>query len=228
MSRRNLLVPLLLTCLTACAGGVPPISEKAVVYNQQVAAASNEIFLLNTVRAAKYLPRCYTRFTGLTAEGSITGRVATPLEFGPDAAQIFKVLPDVTGSQKDTTAISVLDDQKFTNGVLTPIPDSTLKFYLDQGWPAELLFTLALERIEIGPAALNSLTDGLEKVCADRANQFDIYCRGWKEIRNDLGQCERRRGPVLQMDNSPRGDGTDLRCFQATLRALLAAGLQAN
>ena len=115
--------------LASCAGGVPSISSRAVAYNNEVATATNEIFLLNTVRAAKYLPVYYTRFTSLNVEGTVTAKTSLPFEIGPRSIDVLKVGPEISGTQKDGAALAVLDDQDFANGILTPVPDSTLKFF---------------------------------------------------------------------------------------------------
>jgi hypothetical protein len=44
--------------------------------------------------------------------------------------------------------VAVLDTQEFIRGITTPLPATTMEYYLSQGWPVELIVPLFVRQIE--------------------------------------------------------------------------------
>jgi hypothetical protein len=59
------------------------------------------------------------------------------------------VTGNVAMSGTATFTVPVLDTQEFYQGILTPIPLQALDYYLQQGFPPELVFDLFVNRIEV-------------------------------------------------------------------------------
>lgn len=223
---RNAFVIAALAALLSGCSAVAPMADQSVRFNENYADASNRMFLLNTVRAAKAMPLYYTRVQSLTAETVAQTKLGLPFELGPRSSDLFKIAPEVTGTQKDAVALSPLDDVKFTRGVLTPMPDEMLKFYVDQGWTRELLFTVVFDYIRLRPRVFDRLTRQLDGHC-----ESNHYCKNARAISAYLSEnCAKRPeiGGWLTFDNNPREKGAEIYCFQYALRALLASGIRVN
>ena len=222
MQRARSLVVLFGFLLVSCTG-IPPVSDKAVAYNQEVADATNRIFLINTLRASEHLPLYYTRINTLQGEGVLSPKISAPFDIGPRGSDIVKFATELSGSQKDTIAIAVLDDQKFVQGILTPVPGKLIGFYLDQGWPPELVLHLVLERLDADAKTIRNLKSEVLSACKGNSRQ---YCK--MDFASLLESCA-SQGP--HFDNRPPkaqqpASTANFLCFQTIVRALLVLDLK--
>jgi hypothetical protein len=135
--------------LGGCASP-PQIADQAIKANLSVEQAHNQILLLNVVRAYHRRPLYFTGFTGIN--GPIgTGRpsfsLATP--FGPDFKTNIYTL--TTGFAPDVPSFQtgIYDGQEFIRGLMTPISPKLAQFFLDQGWPQELILHLFVREIVV-------------------------------------------------------------------------------
>jgi hypothetical protein len=214
-----------LLLLTGCQSS--GMRDQTIAYNEAVADSTNQFFLLNVLRARDRFPLYYTRTTGNSASQGASAGAAVEIEN-------WHQLPSIVagGSTSNTVSMANLDDQKFMRGVLTPVPLATLGFYLDQGWPKEVLLSLFISRLEIDASLVSSLIDKFNARCS--ANRLATYCADRRPAGlNDAAQaspgdyvrnnCMGGTSPLL-FKNDP-ADAEDLLCFRGMLRVLVALGL---
>jgi hypothetical protein len=150
---------------------VDQFSGRAVEYNLEAEQAQEQALLLNIIRASLRRPMQFTSLQSITgtasASGSITGAATgtkqTPyvqLMGLPIAAAagtnsaISRILGGTTGATASmsggpTFVVPVLDTQEFYQGILTPIPLQAFDYYLQQGFPPELLFDLFVVKVVV-------------------------------------------------------------------------------
>lgn len=153
--------------LAGCAI-VDKYSDRAVEYNLQAEKTQQQNLLLNIVRASLRRPMQFTGLTSITgtasASGSVTGGYTnqhqTPLirDFGLFPAQAQTAIARVvTGTGSGTASMSggptftvpVLDTQEFYQGILTPVSHQIIDYYVQQGFPPQVLFALFVASVEI-------------------------------------------------------------------------------
>ena len=153
--------------LTSCAM-VDQYSDRAVVYNLQAEQAQEQALLLNIVRASLRRPMQFTGLQSITgtasASGSVTGSALSTSNLPLIA--LYNLIPpnsssllsktnsgtiggSATLSGGPTFSVPVLDTQEFYQGFLNPIPGQLLDLYLQYGYPRDVLFNVAIERIII-------------------------------------------------------------------------------
>lgn len=179
--RSKALRPLLLVALavTALGGCAFPraVQRVGADYNGAVAGMSNELTLLNIVRAKDGLPLHYTSVGRLS--GSVVVKGSTSFGQFKDKQRTFtgKHTDQITSAGVRTTTdeltqvavkggngvtpsiggeistgpsfdITILDGQKFYQGILAAVPFPTIENYLNQGMDNQLVLRLLVERVE--------------------------------------------------------------------------------
>lgn len=156
-------------------------------YNSAVAGLADELTLLNVVRAHEGLPLHYTSFGRLTGSFTVRGsgglnaqiRTAAPTDLQSRTTTIAStgatiadaisrsvvsggtVLTPSVGLEVSTGPsfdISVLDNQEFYQGILSPIPVSVINSLLLGGYDSQILLALLAARIEL---RLKDETEGI-------------------------------------------------------------------
>jgi hypothetical protein len=151
------------------------ISARAINYNVGVAESSNQLLLLNALRASQRMPTYYSHLASDTSGVVVTPSYQGAGPVGRDVAKKgLTYLATLTGSSQDQLTLATLDDQKFMRGVLTPVPLDVLGFFLNQGWPPELLFSMTISKISTTKGEVNDLIQSFENDC--RANPGGDYC----------------------------------------------------
>ncbi len=143
-----LIAALLLAALAGCSLR-RPVAHHAVAYNRAVEEAHNQTALLNVVRSMKRQPQHYTAVTQVvgSASNSLTPSLSLDLESG--TATPWSPSGSGTRSGEAVVTVSVLDDQDFVQGLLSPITLDQLDFFLSQGWPERLVGLLFVRRIDV-------------------------------------------------------------------------------
>lgn len=232
-----------ITGLGACQFS-PDIPTRAIDYNRAVAHTTNEILLLNIMRASDREPRYFTRLGTNSAQSGVTGGVTLSLPF-PNVA---KGNAGVSGSGTfaNTFTLENLDDKKYQDGAMQPIAASTIQELWSQGIQTDMLGLLFFASFSIPKAELPILRDALDTFCGDMRH-YQKYCgsgdsliaseplaNSWKAsdcIDPDKVPTDRRGGVDYAIYvNDPAAEDTagsyhpEL-CFQIVLRDLLALGL---
>ena len=125
------------------------IAEQGVKANLAVEDAANQVLLLNVIRATKRRPMHFTRFQVLRGPIGIGAPAVTlPLPFGPDfATQIYNLSVTQT-LDKPSFDVQIMDTQKFLQGITKPVATKTMLYYLDQGWPQQMILHIFVREFE--------------------------------------------------------------------------------
>jgi hypothetical protein len=128
-------------------------SGRAVDFNMQAEQVQEQTMLLNVVRASLRRPMQFTGLQSITGSASVSGTSTLTAPFGeamhrPKGA----VSPDVFGlsgtvSGGPSFIVPVLDTQEFYEGILNPISLQVFDYYLEQGFPPEVLFDLFVSKV---------------------------------------------------------------------------------
>lgn len=157
-------VALLVSSLFGCTFPSDYFGNRAVEYNREAEDATLSAMLLNIVRASQRRPMQFTGLQSVTGTSSTSGSIGgtdqsvhnTPFVLPQAAASTF-VSRAITNSGTSSASISggptftvpVLDTQEFYQGILTPIPLSVIDFYIQEGFPPEMLADLFILNIEV-------------------------------------------------------------------------------
>jgi hypothetical protein len=139
--------------LSGCAG-VDRFSGRAFAYNQQAETIKEQEFLLNVMRAAYREPLQFSDFTQVTGQASVSGTAAFTLPistFPSTLSKTFVASPSATLSGNQSFTIDNLNTQEFYEGILSPIPMSTIDYYMQADYPKAVVLTLVVQRIELRP-----------------------------------------------------------------------------
>jgi hypothetical protein len=215
--------------LVGCAV-VDQYSGRAVAYNVEAENAQEQALLLNIVRAYLRRPMQFTTVSSITGTATASGTVGysrpanvpfRPVTDGTSIAQ-FPALPTYTvaGSVSGgpTFQIPVLDTQEFYQGLLKPVPTQLWDLYIQNSYPADLLFNLFIGKIVIRKLdkcayARGDGNDQDQKACSGRPDDASV-CNDWNHETN----CE------LVLPNYV-GDDVNIDLFQIFSDYLLAVGL---
>src|SRR5689334_2960922 len=172
MISRVLSVAAIAVAAAACQYS-PDIPTRAVDYNHSVARATNEILLLNIVRAAERAPRYFTRLGTNSAQNGVSAGASVNLPF----PNITFGSGSVSGgsSSANTFTLENLDDKKYQDGSMQPIAASTLMALWSQGVQSDMLGLLFLNSISLPKAALPILREVLHQYCGD-IRHAQKYC----------------------------------------------------
>ena len=126
---------------------VDRFSDHSVEYNIQAESIKNQNILNNIIRSAYRKPLQFTDLSTITGQVSVSGTAAFTVPFGgPRTGFLFS--PSVTESDTPNFTVAVLNTQEFYNGILRPIPPQLISYYISQGFPRNVLFTLLISEIE--------------------------------------------------------------------------------
>jgi hypothetical protein len=222
----RLAAPLLVSALVGCSV-VDDFSDRAVDFNMQAELVQEQTMLLNVVRASMRRPMQFTGLQSITGTASLSGNGSLSFPFGPPSHRPPKSLsPDVLGfggslSGGPSFIVPVLDTQEFYEGILNPISLQVFDYYLEQGFPAEVLFDLFVSKVVVtwvkdgAPAGTGT---GVDANCAKSTSNAN---------NGGLGVSAGSTAPTcidVTYVNSVAND-SDFDQFQAIVDLLFAEGL---
>ncbi|MGK9067380.1 hypothetical protein [Stutzerimonas chloritidismutans] len=144
---RLMAVPML-GLLAGCAGTERLASAMATI-NQDYSRLQDEALLLNIVRRSANLPAHFTTVTTIRGRSRLFAGANMTLPFGGEAPSDFSFNPHLSVEQGPGFDVSTQDNQEFYRGYVAPISTTSLAFMLRQDYPAELILSLFLERVQI-------------------------------------------------------------------------------
>lgn len=146
---------LLVPALLAGCGIVDNFSGRAVDYNLEAEQVQEQTMLLNVIRASMRRPMQFTGLQSITGTASLSAGSTLSAPFG-EATHRPKTAasPDVFGlsgtvSGGPSFIVPVLDTQEFYEGILNPISLQIFDYYLEQGFPPEVLFDLFVSKVTV-------------------------------------------------------------------------------
>ena len=176
-------------CCAACQYA-PTMLDRTVAYNRAVADSTNQVLLLNIVRASERLPTYYTRLEsdssslGLTPNASLTTPLANGRSFEIDgntgatgavtsgATKAVTSLAALAGglglqaSESNLLSLQTLDDQKYQNGMMTPVPLKNIQAFQDTGLQRDLLFLMFMNNIQVSKTLIGPMDAAVAARCS--------------------------------------------------------------
>ena len=147
--------------ISACAI-VDSYGDRAVQYNLEAEQVQDQDILLNVVRASKRRPLEFSGVQTVSGNASATGTVSLSLPIWQNSARTPTTLtPGGTVSGGPTFTVGVLDTQEFYQGMLTPIPMSTIDLFAGRGLSRILLLDLFIRDVRIAQTRNTPITRSL-------------------------------------------------------------------
>ncbi len=203
LAARLLSAALLCAALAACSFD-ERIADHAVDYNKTVEEARNSLLLLNILRARDRGPMTFTAISQVRGSFTLSssGSIGLTIPFGGDASSTFPLSPSLSLSQSASPSfdVAILNSKEFMSGILSPIEKSTLKFYLNQRWPTEVLLYLFIHKVDRAkpePTLVNA-PDPKYSVEFEKFQKWIEEIGG--EIRFVTSKTGRPIGPKLMLD----------------------------
>ena len=120
------------------------IARHSVDYNRTVERATDDVLVLNVLRARDRMP---LHFSAIAA---IHGSLGLSAGFGYDlsGASVNNVLPAILGTTQPSFDIGPLDRQEFARGLLRPIDPGVFRLLSGSGLHDQMLVHLLVSRFE--------------------------------------------------------------------------------
>jgi len=204
-------VPVVLLGLAGCAA-VDSFSSRAMTYNQQAETIKESQLMLNVMRSAYREPLQFTDFTQVTGQATVSGTAAFTLPFNPSPptfGHADTALPAATLSGTQAFTVANLDTQEFYEGILSPIPITSIDYYLEQGFPEALLLTLVISRVDI-ESGKNSRVSFYNVPSGKDFLNFEGLVAAFRDlgVRSEVARTLTNVGPPI-----PAGDIASLRAL---------------
>jgi hypothetical protein len=184
-------IAIALACASAGCATQQEIAEQKVKSNLAVEEAHNQLLLLNVARALNRRPMYFTRFQALRGPMGLGSTAATlPLPFGPDFNQQIYNLSLTHAFDKPSFDVQIMDTQKFLQGITKPAAPKTLLYYLDQGWPQQMVLHLFIREVEF----VNDEGKVTESVINYPPNKEEFA--KFQKLLKDLHGCDIAAGSV--------------------------------
>lgn len=143
-----LMVGLATVLLSGCMGNARLASSMATI-NSEYGELQNEALLLNILRRSASMPAHFTSLVQLRGSRNTRAGASLSVPFGQAALPRFDFNPSVSMGQGPSFEVAMQGNQEFYRGYVTPIGTSTIKYYLQQDLPDELLLSLFVKRLII-------------------------------------------------------------------------------
>jgi hypothetical protein len=133
--------------LAGCAG-LDQFAGRQSHYNTEAEKAQDQAILLNILRADKQRPLSFTELQSVTSSGTPSGSLGVSVPFAQNGGQTAGTFsPTLALSGGPTLSAGFINTQDFYQGILKPIPLSTIDLFVQRGIPSNLLFNLLFSRV---------------------------------------------------------------------------------
>ena len=165
--------------------------DRTLAYNRVVADSTNQVLLLNIVRASERLPTYYTRLEadssslGITPNGTLNLPLSNPRSFETDSnigptgvitSSATKAVASLAGfasslglsaTESNILTLQTLDDQKYQNGMMTPVPLKNIQAFQDEGYQRDLMYMMFLGSIAVSGTMIDTIDAAATARCAE-------------------------------------------------------------
>lgn len=259
----RLLLPALAALGVAACQYSPDIVDRTIAYNRAVADSTNQLLLLNILRNAQRLPTYYSRLEGDTASASINPSLSLTQPFGrghsletdtaaggaialkeTTALNAITSLLGLQGTESNTLNLQTLDDQKYQQGMMSPVSLRIFKAFFDEGYSQDLLMYLFVARIRVRHDLVATLDGAVGERCGQLGNDpsvlgaFEGQACHYRDVSGAAGQLAACMPPsgddraMVAFDNDPAHEAQGGRhpqlCFERLVMDLLILGAAVN
>jgi hypothetical protein len=143
---------LITTLLAGLTGGCTRIEleSKAEAYNAAIAESTNELLLLNAVRASQRAPMSFTSLGEVSASPSVSGSAAGTFNFDPFGLTTYSLNPSASVSGGFSSfSMSNLNSQEFMKKIRVSVDPKLIQYFRDLKWPQELVGLMFIGSYEI-------------------------------------------------------------------------------
>jgi hypothetical protein len=162
--------------VAGCSVATQPTADELTEFNKAQQQGTQQLILLNVLRARDHQPMGYSHFDVLRGGVTANSSIGFQFPFGSNATLLDPNL--ITGGLGVSPGVSQdvkpQDDQNFYRGVLTPITQETWALYQDQNWPQNLLFHLFVEGIKLSPDDFASIENNSGRVCNEHRDIAEV------------------------------------------------------
>lgn len=174
----------------------PTTVDRTLAYNQAIAESTNDLFLLNAVRAFQRQPTYYTRNTTNTSTGTVTPTISGVLPWGGTPTKsiatatstnpiglatgfgtvvtatksvtqaALNLTSSLTGTTSNQLTLTNTDDQPSMQGLLTTVTLQQIANYLNEGFSPQELYLLYLSNISVPKKIVDNLPNAVAETCA--------------------------------------------------------------
>ena len=173
--------------LAGCAfAPLGTITQTAEDYNHAVERAKNQMLLLNIVRASDRRPMYFTTISGL--RGNLQSQISTgniPIPFGGNHNSIYSAGPSVNYTANPSFDVAVQESKAFWQGITTPVSPDTVRYYVEEGWPKEMLLFLLIRKLEIADVSFANYPGDPDEMAA-----FAAVLRSFFNCDDGPEQCD--------------------------------------
>jgi hypothetical protein len=174
----------------------PSTVDRTLAYNNAISQSTNDLFLLNALRAYQRNPTYYTRNQADTTTSTITPSISGSGPLGStttlataaatnsnpigipsgffNTTTVTKTLTQaarslagsLTGTEQNQLTLTNLDDQPSMQGLLTPVTLQQVSNYLNEGYSPQELYFLYLQNITLSKDIVDRLPNAIAEYCA--------------------------------------------------------------
>lgn len=224
-----LVVVAAILCLATLLGCTrEKIRHQAIAYNKALSSHTNQLILLNAVRASKRYPMYFSALGDMTANANFGGSLTGNFPFGRDASRIFSLSPTLNSSSGySSLTIANLQTGEFQSAILQPMPIGIVDNYIQRDWPKSLIYHMAYSKVAIAISRDRFIDRNYRAICANPRRRVVEICadiqRADEEcLRPRLKKSVRGRSEVtfVEYRNAPR-ERCEFRRFQSFLNRML-------
>lgn len=184
---------LVAVALTGCAS-VVDIAERHVDANLVQERVMNQQLLLNVVRASHRQPLHFSRIPYIKLPLVTSAPWELTFPFGVVGAYGRNSAKSSVGGALITVELVPQDSQEFIQGITTPVRLSLMDFFLQQGWPKQLVLYLFVEEMRALTTTVTCTAVIQDGKPTDECNK-DIA----KETKEQLRRIRNNPGDVKQL-----------------------------
>jgi hypothetical protein len=181
------------------------VSDRSMSFNDSLGDLDNRQVLLNAVRASKRYPPYYTAVGGITSTGELDGsQINFSLPFGPISHSNNSASPMIKVGTGITMTTNPLDTQDFYEGYMQPIKTDLVGYYLDYGWPTQVIIHAFLREIDLPRDIVEAIKVRLRQVLVSQGLSDCTGRGGFAECLHDRLSDPDLLAKMSLPENDPR------------------------
>jgi hypothetical protein len=200
------------------------LESKAEAYNAAIATSTNELILLNAVRASQRAPMSFTGLGDVTAVPTFSGTASGTFNFDPFGLTTYTLNPQATvGGGFSQFPMSNLNSTDFMRKIRDDVPYKLVQYFRNHKWPQELVGIMFIRSYDIKRETYSRLLRDARARCDAAA---DLWMRSICDLLEEdiasMAGCPphvERRG-VITLLNTGRELCNALK-FQVFLRTIV-------